>query len=129
MENFSLPVKIRYSDIDMNHHVNNAMYFTYMENARTELLLNELVEYQKKDIVFIISEASCKYKKPILLTDNVICELSFKLLSSLRLGISYIFRNNDTGLLYAEGYTVLVMINQESDKPVHIPQEVKEFLI
>lgn len=129
MENFILPVKIRYSDIDMNRHVNNAVYFTYMENARTELLANELVSYQEKGIDFIISEASCKYKRPVLLTDNVICELSFKLLSPLRLGINYIFRNNDTGVLNAEGYTVLVMIKQESGKPVRIPREMQEFLI
>jgi len=118
-----VPVDIRYSDIDMNNHVNNAVYFTYMENARTELLLNDLVEYQKNGIVFIISEASCKYKKPILLTDNVICELKFALLTPLRIEVTYLFMNAETGSLYAEGKTMLVMINNNTGKPERIPDE------
>jgi len=120
--NHKVQVNIRYSDIDMNNHVNNAVYFTYMENARTELLVNELVEYQKNNVVFIVSEASCKYKHPILLTDNVICELKFKLLTPLRIGVTYLFKNAETGALYAEGGTILVMVNDRTNKPVPIPE-------
>jgi len=120
--NHKVQVNIRYSDIDMNNHVNNAVYFTYMENARTELLVNELVEYQKNNVVFIVSEASCKYKHPILLIDNVICELKFKLLTPLRIGVTYLFKNAETGALYAEGRTILVMVNDRTNKPVPIPE-------
>ncbi len=129
MKTYYVPVKIRYSDIDMNRHVNNAMYFTYMENARTELLLNELLEYQEKDIVFIVSEASCKYRQAILLSDSVICELKFELLSPLRIGVSYLFKSKDGDKLYAEGKTTLVMVNQVSNKPVRIPEQIIEKLV
>lgn len=124
-----MPVNIRYSDIDINNHVNNAVYFTYMENARTELLVNDLVEYQKNNIVFIVSEASCKYKQPILLTDNVICELKFELLTPLRIGVTYLFKNADTSKLYAEGKTTLVMLSNNTNKPVQIPDELINRLI
>lgn len=127
--NHKVPLKIRYSDIDMNNHVNNAVYFTYMENARTELLVNDLIEYQRNSIVFIVSEASCKYKKPILLTDNVICELKFVLLTPLRIEVTYLFSNAETGSLYAEGKTILVMINNNTGKPVLIPDELIKRLI
>lgn len=125
----TVPVNIRYSDIDINNHVNNAVYFTYMENARTELLVNDLLEYQKNDIVFIVSEASCKYKQPILLTDNVICELKFELLTPLRIGVTYFFKNADTSKLYAEGKTTLVMLSNNTNKPVQIPDELINRLI
>ncbi|MEA1886085.1 MAG: thioesterase family protein [Bacteroidota bacterium] len=125
----TVPVNIRYSDIDINNHVNNAVYFTYMENARTELLVNDLVEYQKNNIVFIVSEASCKYKQPILLTDNVICELKFELLTPLRIGVTYLFKNADTSKLYAEGKTTLVMLSNNTNKPVQIPDELINRLI
>ncbi len=127
--NYKVPVKIRYSDIDMNHHVNNAVYFTYMENARTELLVNDLVEYQRNGIVFIVSEASCKYKYPILLTDNVICELRFAMLTPLRIEVEYLFKNTETGAVYAEGKTILVMVNTSTNKPVQIPEELIKKLV
>ena len=33
---FSTPIKIRFRDLDAFGHVNNAVYFTYMEVARTD---------------------------------------------------------------------------------------------
>jgi len=125
----TIPVKIRYSDIDMNNHVNNAVYFTFMENARTELLVNELIEYHKNNIAFIVSEASCRYRNPIFLTDNAICELKFELLTPLRIGVTYLFKNAETGSLYAEGNTTLVMVNTRTNKPVQIPEELMNKLI
>ena len=126
---YEVPVNIRYSDIDMNKHVNNAVYFTYMENARTELLGKELVHYQENGILFIISEASCKYRQPILLTDNVICETAFELLTPLRIGIIYLFKNKDDNKLYAEGKTTMVMVKQATNKPVIVPDEIKNLFI
>jgi acyl-CoA thioester hydrolase len=129
MENYRFPVTIRYSDIDMNRHVNNAVYFTYMENARTELLQNELLDYQEKGIVFIVSEASCRYRRPILLTDNIICEISFELLTPLRIGVSYFFRDSSTSRLHAEGSTTLVMVEEASGRAVKIPREIIDRLV
>jgi len=128
MENYIFPVTIRYSDIDMNRHVNNAVYFTYMENARTELLRNELIDYHEKGIVFIVSEASCKYRRPILLTDSIVCELKFELLSPLRIGVSYFFRDSRTAMLHAEGKTTLVMADEATGKAVKIPGELMDRL-
>jgi acyl-CoA thioester hydrolase len=127
--NHKVPLNIRYSDIDMNHHVNNAVYFTYMENARTELLVNDLVEYQKNNILFIVSEASCKYKNPILLTDNIICEMKFELLTPLRIGVTYLFKNAENEVFHAEGRTILVMVDALTNKPVQIPEELIHKLI
>ncbi len=128
MENYRFPVTIRYSDIDMNRHVNNAVYFTYMENARTELLRNELLDYQEKGILFIISEASCKYIRPILLTDSIICEIKFELLTPLRIGVTYSFRDSGSDMLHAEGKTTLVMVDEASGKAVKIPGELMDRL-
>ena len=37
---FSVPVDVRYADIDALQHVNNARYFTYMETARVHYEAN-----------------------------------------------------------------------------------------
>ena len=124
MKSFSRKVRIRYSDIDMNHHVNNAVYFSLMENARTELLMEDFIHYQQEKIAFIVAEASCKYKRPILLTDNIDCEMTFDLAGPLRINVAYRFVNNDNGQLHALGNTVLVMINESNNRPIAIPDRV-----
>ena len=54
MKKYKLPVPIRFFDVDMNHHVNNSVYFTYMENVRTEVFMQEFLTYQQKGIQFVV---------------------------------------------------------------------------
>lgn len=122
MKRFKQPVNIRFFDIDMNQHVNNSVYFTYMENARTELLLDEFLRSKEQGFTFVISESSCKYLHPMRLGDNVTCELVFTLARAVRFDVTYIFKCRNTDLVYAEGITKVVMINEAKNRPIPIPQ-------
>ena len=117
----SIEIEVRFFDIDMNNHVNNSVYFTYMENARTELLMEDFLAYKEHGILFVVAEASCKYKKPIRLNDNVIAELHFDFSGALHFNVVYYFRN-EHGLMYAEGITKLAMIDEKTNRPIRIPQ-------
>ncbi|MBI4771236.1 MAG: acyl-CoA thioesterase, partial [Chloroflexi bacterium] len=35
---FSLPIAVRYSDLDAQGHVNHATYFSFMEQARSDMI-------------------------------------------------------------------------------------------
>jgi len=122
MSLYSIPIEIRFSDLDMNHHVNNAVYFTYMENARLAVLMEELVKYHNEDIHFVISEATCKYKRPIKLSDQLECEVSFVPLRPTSCKIKYLFKNVQSGVLYAEGSTQMVLFNANTGRPLPIPE-------
>jgi len=122
MQLYSIPIEIRFRDIDMNHHVNNAVYFTYMENARLAVLMEELVKYHNEDIHFVISEATCKYKRPIKLSDQLECEVSFVPLRPTSCKIKYLFKNVQSGVLYAEGSTQMVLFNANTGRPLPIPE-------
>ncbi len=122
MKKFIQPVNIRFFDIDMNMHVNNSVYFTYMENARTELLLDDFLKCKKEGKTFVISETSCKYKNPMRLDDHVVCEIVFTVKRSVQFNVEYTFKNKDTGLIYAIGDTKVVMINEARNRPIPIPQ-------
>lgn len=121
--NYQIDIPVRFFDIDMNNHVNNAVYLTYMENARTDLLMHDFLSYQKQGILFVVAEANCKYKRPIRLNDKVKCHLSFELTGALHFTLSYLFKNEE-GVLYAEGKTKMAMINESTNRPIKIPQEL-----
>jgi len=116
----SIEIAVRFFDIDMNNHVNNSVYFTYMENARTELLMDDFLAYKEQGILFVVAEASCKYKKPIRLNDKVIAELHFEHGGALHFTITYYFKNAE-GILYAEGITKMAMIDEKRNRPIAIP--------
>ncbi len=123
MEHDAIPVRIRFFDIDINQHVNNAVYFTYMENARIELFMEEFVEYHNRGIMIIVAEAFCKYRRPIRLHDNVVCELRVTLTGAFHFTITYLFKDAETDVLYAEGTTKMVMLHEQTNRPIRIPEE------
>ena len=122
MSSHSIPIQIRFSDIDMNHHVNNAVYFTYMENARSAVLMDEMMKYHSEGIQMVVSEASCKYKRPIKLDDKLVCDVSATAVRPTSFDINYIFRNAETGIICAEGTTRMVLFNENSNRPMVIPE-------
>ena len=129
MSLYPIPIEIRFRDIDMNHHVNNAVYFTYMENARSTVLLEEMIKYHSEDLQFIVSEAYCKYKRPIKLSDQIVCEVSFHPLRPTSCDIKYLFKNVQSGILFAEGSTRMVLFNANTGRPIPLPDWfTKKFL-
>ena len=129
MSSHNIPIEIRFRDIDMNHHVNNATYFTYMENARSAVLIDEMLTYHKEGFQFVVAEANCKYKRPIKLDDKIVCKVSFALVRPTSCDIIYEFWNESTGNLHAEGTTRMVLFNENTGRPVVMPDWfVKKYL-
>ena len=116
-----MAIPIRYRDIDMNHHVNNAVYFTYMENARSHLLLEDMLTYHAQGLQFVVAEANCKYKRAIRLDDSVECEMSFHPLRPTSFDIRYHFKHAGNGDTFAEGMTRMVLFNEKTGRPMALP--------
>ena len=121
MRSYSIPIPIRYRDIDMNHHVNNAVYFTYMENARAHVLMQDLIKHHAQGLQFVVAEANCKYKRPIKLDDELECEVSFHPLRPTSYEIRYHFKHALSGEPFAEGMTRMVLFNESTGRPLVLP--------
>jgi acyl-CoA thioester hydrolase len=126
-KNLTYTVPVRYFDLDMNRHVNNAVYFTYMEEARTKLLLKEFLALQEEGIGFVVTEAKCKYLKPIKIQDTVTIKLLIENVRGISFGIKYIFEN-ESGKLYAEGNTTLACIDIPTQKLRRLPPDIVDAL-
>lgn len=126
--NTCFEVTVRLFDLDINNHVNNSVYFTYMEEARTKLLLNEYLYCKKNGVNFIVAEATCKYKKPIInLQEQVLIKVDVQNLKRVSFDFIYTFTNKQ-GDVYAEGKTRMACVNSNTHKPIRLPVKISEFL-
>ena len=82
---FTAPFKfnfiVRFTDTDKYGHVNNSVYFTYFEEARTQWLFDfpSLVKWGEDNYIqFVIAEQSCKYILPLLHPNNIETTQSIK---------------------------------------------------
>ena len=116
---------VRLFDIDVNNHVNNSVYFIYMEEARTKLLFDQYMQCKENGINFIVVEATCKYKIPIRIKDEVIIEIDIKNIRGASFEILYTFKNPE-GSIYAVGKTQMACFDDNAKRPVRIPKGIIE---
>lgn len=67
---FSLPIQIRFSDIDGYLHVNNGVYFNYFEHARA-VFLHETCNWDVMETGCVVGRIEIDYFHPIHLEDQV----------------------------------------------------------
>lgn len=64
-------IQIRYNDLDTLGHVNNAVYFSYIELARVRFFRDTGIwEGAKSQYGVILAKATLDYKVPVLLSDE-----------------------------------------------------------
>jgi acyl-CoA thioester hydrolase len=113
--------QVRFRDLDGFGHVNNAVFLTYMESARTAWALEHGLMTGVDDLPLILARAEIDFRAPIELGDLVettiwpgrIGTKSFELEHELRVD----------GRLVAEGKCVLVAYDYEAEQSIPLPDE------
>jgi acyl-CoA thioester hydrolase len=119
---FHHPIEVRYGDIDSFQHVNNARYFTYMEQARTRYFehvgLWSGQELAKLGI--ILASIRCDYKSPIAFGDRVVVAVATIRLGRKSFDMRYAIEDGQ-GKLFAEGQATLVAYDYPSASSIELP--------
>ena len=120
-------IPIRWGDMDAMGHVNNTVYFRYMEQARIswfEALLPRGEAWGRTGIV--IANASCNFKQAI----NYPATVEVKMFagapggSSLPTSYELLVENQ----ICADGAATVVFIDMEKQKPVRIPEALRNLI-
>ena len=126
---FSCQIEIRFADLDAYGHVNNAIYFTYLESARTKAFASSFVDFLNAGLYFVVVQAECEYKKPIKLDDQFVhIEFTIEGLGRSSFTVNYRLLGK-TGQHFANAKTVMVAIDAKSGTPTGIPEDVRQRLL
>ena len=119
-------IAIRWGDMDAMGHVNNTVYFRYMEQARIawfESLVPQAEQWG--DIGIVIVNASCNFRRPLSYPGTV----EVKVLAGPPGGSSvptfYELALNDE--IYADGAATVVFVGR-GQKPLRIPQHIRNLI-
>src|SRR3954463_3468098 len=120
-------IAIRWGDMDAMGHVNNTVYFRYMEQARIswfDALVPDEKAWQSTGIV--IANASCNFKRPINYPGTVEVSLLADEPRGSSVATFYELKLKDE--LYADGAATVVFIDMQTQKPIRIPGEIRGLL-
>jgi acyl-CoA thioester hydrolase len=120
---FSMPLILRWSDIDELRHVNNAKYLTFFEEARIQY--NHAVgNWNWTTEGFLIASANINFRKPLFLRDEPTIFARVSKIGNKSFDMEYHIYNKN-GELCAEGMTVQVAINLQTSTPIPVPEKIK----
>jgi acyl-CoA thioester hydrolase len=127
---FSIPIQIRFSDIDGYLHVNNGVYFSYFEHARASFL-NNLCDWNVMEVGTVVGRISIDYFKPIHLEDQITALVKCSRLGNASFDMEqYLVGKTANGSMvtFAQCNCVMVSVDRLSMKPTPIPDEFREKL-
>lgn len=118
-------IQVRFNDIDMAGHVHNAVYLSYFEQARMDLLRAFIErDHDWKAQGLILARNEVDYRKPVHLRDAVEVECWCSNIGSRSFELSYaLFVRKADGSrdLHTQGRSVMVCFDYHAGASMAVP--------
>jgi len=119
---YTVAVDVRYQDVDALGHVNNAIYATYIEEARVEYMQDVLGDVE---IEAVVANLEIEFLRPVTMDDDhvtvhiAVVELGTK-------SLTFEYEVYAGGELAATASTVQVAYDESSREAVALPDRYHE---
>lgn len=118
-------IPIRWGDMDAMGHVNNTVYFRYMEQARVEWIerIGYPIDSQREEAAVVVN-ASCTFLLPLTYPGQLECRMYVGKPGRSSLPTYYELRKLGAEALYAEGAAKMVWMAPATGKSVPLPERL-----
>ena len=115
-------LQVRFRDIDAFGHVNNAVFFSYVEQARIRYLLDVLGPSEPFDrLPLILARVELDFRSPIYFGDDVTVATRVDRIGRSSIGMSHRMTAGAEGRLVGDVGTVLVTYDYATSVPIPVP--------
>jgi acyl-CoA thioester hydrolase len=122
-------IAVRWRDMDVNRHVNNTIYFRYLEQARIEWFDSVVEERRDPYHGIVIANAYCNYLKPLAYPATIdVCVYVGPPGRSSFTFYYDVYLEHDRTLKYADGYTRAVWVDRRSGRSAPLPEYFRRHL-
>jgi acyl-CoA thioester hydrolase len=119
---FVHPERVRFRDVDALGHVNNAVFLTYLEEARIAYLLR----FGAEAASMIMAHVEIDFRAPLRAGDELEIGVRPSAVGTKSFELDYEVRSR--AIVAAEAKTVIVSYDYESGRSVELPQTWREAL-
>lgn len=121
-----LTLRIDWSELDLFRHVNNVMYFKYVQASRVNYWeIVGLASLHKSDaIVPMLLSTQCRFIRPLFYPGEVTIKASITYVRNSSFGIRHQLFNAQQELV-AEAEDVVVLLNEHTQEKISVPEPVR----
>ena len=126
---YKTPIPIRFSDMDAYGHVNNAVYLTYFEIARSNYW-REVINWDWNNGI-ILGRSEINYLKPITRHDEIACYVRTTRIGNSSFDVMHVLvKLTEHGEeICTTGKTVCISYDYSANKSVRIPANERKRMI
>jgi acyl-CoA thioester hydrolase len=130
VESYPLIVEqtVAWGDMDAHGHVNNVVYFRYMENARVEFYRQiGKYEFEKRTgVTLVVKSTGCRFVAPLSWPDRIAVGARVARLSDEGMLMQYLVVNAASSQVAALGESEIVALKVADGTRIPFPQELRD---
>jgi len=122
-----LSLRLDWSEMDMFGHINNVMFFKFIQASRVNYWENIKLmrDFKAQKIGPMLVNTSCHFKKPLFYPGNITLQAKVEFIKNSSMGLHHHI-TNDKKELAAEAHDVIVLYNFAENKTVTIPDDLRK---
>ena len=142
MTSLNIPIQMRFFDQDQYGHINNVTMLRYFEDARVRLTASPIAKDPDhgipEDTTFrgavgelrtVVAHQSVDYKEQLFFRMDPVCVRTWiSRIGGSSFTISYSLQEEDGSHVYAQGESVIVVMDPETGKSVKLSEDHKALL-
>ena len=122
----TIPIEVRFRDLDAIGHVNNAVYLTYLEQARLAYWAALTGRADLRSIDIILARVEIDYRSPVSLGETLDVAVRCVSLRRSSCTLALILTERKSGRLVAEAQNVVVYYDYAAGRSLPIPETLRQ---
>lgn len=122
----TLPVQIRFNDVDQYGHMNNSSYFSLYDLAKTSYMRDVFGNKDWHHMGIVVANINADFLAPVFFSDDLIIETTVIHLGHKSFTLLQRAINKVSGVLKCQCRTVMVGYDVATKEPVELPADFKQ---
>lgn len=115
---------VAWGDMDAVGHVNNVMYYRYIESARVEYLTR--IDAIGQGLSAVIASSSCRFLRPVFFPDVLDIGVQVVEIRNSGFRMNYVLFSTKQQQIVATGDAIAVMVNASTLGKAALPAELRQ---
>ena len=118
---------VAWGDMDAFGHVNNVMYYRYIESARIDYF--DALNIFEQKVLTVVASNQCKYLRPVFYPDQLKIAVRVEELRNSAMRMSYQLFSSAQNAIVATAEAVIVCVDQQNMQKAAIPEDIREKIL
>lgn len=118
---------VAWGDMDALGHVNNVMYYRYIESARIHYM--DQIRMMQQSFSTVVASNQCKYMRPAFYPDTLKIGVRVEEIRNSAFRMHYLLWSEQQQAVVASAEAIMVCVNSESMQKMPLPESIRQRIL